>query len=196
MLPVSWSRPLVVSGSLLLGLAVGGCAGGSEGKSSAADTGRADLDGDSGADSGTDSDAELAAEALARCLASWSDGVQEVDPLGPDTQIHTDVAFDGEHLWFVWNRPNEASNFDVFASSMSCDGGARLDPFEVSEVPDNEVDPTLAINEDAPTTRDAITVEGDATARPARRRGDAPPVPSLARLTTVMPFRPLQNPRV
>ena len=110
------------------------------------DSAAGDRSNDTGADTGPVED--TAAEARARCLASWSDGVRELDPSGPDTQIHTDVGFDGEHFWFVWNRPNDDSNFDVLAASMACDGSSRLEPFMVSESSENEIDPTLAIHGD------------------------------------------------
>lgn len=97
---------------------------------------------DTGGDSGDDSGS---ADDLAACLAGWTDGVRELDPDGPDTQIHSDVVFDGTQFWFTWNRPNDAANFDVFASAVACDGSDVVAPFMVSESEQNEVDPVLAV---------------------------------------------------
>ena len=98
-----------------------------------------------GGDSGGDSGRTWQCGYLAACLAEWTDGVRELDPDGPDTQIHSDVAFDGTQFWFTWNRPNDAANFDVFASAVACDGSGVVSPFMVSESEQNEVDPVLAV---------------------------------------------------
>ena len=89
------------------------------------------------------------ASSSGQCVAEWTDGVRELDPDGPDTQIHSDVVFDGDQFWFAWNRPNAASNFDVFASSVACDGRVSIEPFMVSQSEANEVDPVLATDGEA-----------------------------------------------
>lgn len=101
---------------------------------------------DSGGD-GSGGDDTGAAPAAA-CLDDWTDGVVEVDPDGPDTQIHTTVVRDGSQLWFAWNRPNDARNFDIWAGALGCDGATAVAPFELSESDDNELDPVLAISGD------------------------------------------------
>ena len=84
------------------------------------------------------------ADPTADCLSRWTDGVLEIDPQGPDTQIHSEALFDGEHLWFAWNRPNQDRNFDIWATVQTCDGRTVLDPFMVSESTENELDPVMA----------------------------------------------------
>ena len=34
-------------------------------------------------------------------------------PNAPKTQIHSDIAFDGEKIWMVYNYPNEQKKFKV-----------------------------------------------------------------------------------
>lgn len=91
-----------------------------------------------------DSGDEGGEDGLARCLEDWSDGLREIDPAGPDTQIHSEVAFDGSRLWFAWNRPNDDATFDVWGSIVGCDGAGIREPTPVSDSRDNEIDPTLA----------------------------------------------------
>lgn len=113
---------------LLSLLMCGGCAGGTGDKDSAADSGRP-------------------VAGTAACLEDWSDGVQPIDPDGPDTQIHSAVAFDGDRLWFTWNRPNAAAGFDVWRSITDCAGATVASPFALSDADDVEIDPTLAFSD-------------------------------------------------
>jgi hypothetical protein len=73
--------------------------------------------------------------------------VRPIDPEGPDTQIHSEVGFDGTHLWFVWNRPNAGSTFDLWATVTTCGGEPVAGPFEVSNSTDVEIDPVVAFAE-------------------------------------------------
>ena len=126
---------------LLLGSLLGGCSDGSKPSSPAVDSDSVPPPTDTAAP--TDSGGAPTGNP---CLEQWADGVVPVDPSGPDTQIHTDVAFDGTHVWFVWNRPNASSTFDIFATAMACDGSVVVEPFVVSDSTDNEIDPTMAIH--------------------------------------------------
>ena len=38
----------------------------------------------------------------------------ELFPNQPTTQIHADIAFDGQWIWTVFNLPNDDADFDVF----------------------------------------------------------------------------------
>ena len=77
----------------------------------------------------------------------WSDGIREPDADGPDTQIHIEAHFDGQRIWQAWNRPNDNSNFDIWARIVGCDGQPITDPFEVSDSTENELDPVIAFTE-------------------------------------------------
>jgi hypothetical protein len=68
-----------------------------------------------------------------------------IDPAGPDTQIHVAASFDGESVWVVYNRPDPAGGFDVWAVRLDCDGSQRVAPFRVNTTDHNDIDPTLAI---------------------------------------------------
>jgi len=75
----------------------------------------------------------------------------EIDPGGPDTQIHAAAAFDGEGIWVVYNRPEpgDTGNFDVWAQRLGCDGEPLLpSPLRVNTTtPHNDVDPDLAVSD-------------------------------------------------
>ena len=103
---------------------------------------------DVGGDSGGATDSGGGDAGLAACLDGWQDGVQPIDPDGPDTQIHSLVAFDGRRLWFAWNRPNAASGFDVWRSITDCGGNVLAAPLALSEADDVEIDPVLGFAED------------------------------------------------
>ena len=67
------------------------------------------------------------------------------DPAGPDCQIHAEAAFDGAGVWVVYNVPDAASTFDVWALKLDCAGGSAVPPFKVNTTDFNDVDPTLAV---------------------------------------------------
>jgi hypothetical protein len=65
----------------------------------------------------------------------------------PSTQIHGAAAFDGEGIWMVFNLPDAASKFDVFAARLACDGTLLVSPFKVNVAWDyNETEPELAVS--------------------------------------------------
>jgi hypothetical protein len=84
----------------------------------------------------------------ATCADVWLDGIIELDPTGPDTQIHGSSTFDGNHLWMAWSRPDSGSLFDIFLASFACDGSVVTSPFEVTQTDDNELDPVLSVSGD------------------------------------------------
>ncbi|MFH2004951.1 MAG: hypothetical protein ABI333_00060, partial [bacterium] len=79
------------------------------------------------------------------CEAPLKDTVFELDPDGPDTQIHVAAAFDGEAVWIVYNRPDSRGYFDVYGLRLGCDGAVVLPPFMINTTDENDVDPTLAV---------------------------------------------------
>ena len=82
---------------------------------------------DAGTDSASDSGSDTGGGDL--CLDQISlDTVMELDPEGPDTQIHVNATFDGEGIWVVWNRPDSSSYFDVWAQRLGCDGAPLVSP--------------------------------------------------------------------
>lgn len=69
-----------------------------------------------------------------------------LDPEGPDTQIHADVAFDGAGVWVAYNRPDPAGGFDVWVTRLDCEGRVTLPPAQVNtDAEHNDVDPALAV---------------------------------------------------
>ncbi|MBW2461343.1 MAG: hypothetical protein JRH11_06825 [Deltaproteobacteria bacterium] len=62
-------------------------------------------------------------------------------------QIHPAAAWDGEGIWVVYSRPDDAGLFDTYATRRGCDGAALVEPFSVSSAPafGNDIDPELAI---------------------------------------------------
>lgn len=122
-----------------------------------------DDDGDPSPDSGS-VDAALADAALADASIDASpdagppltcmerlviDVAFEVDPSGPDTQIHGAAVFDGEAVWVAYNRPDGVTGgFDVWAARLECDGTHRLAPFQANTTPGgNDIDPALAMSD-------------------------------------------------
>lgn len=68
----------------------------------------------------------------------------EIDPEGPDTQIHPSVSFDGESIWAVYNLPDEHSLFDVWGTRLNCNGEHSMDPTRLNVISEyNEVDPEV-----------------------------------------------------
>lgn len=82
------------------------------------------------------------------CLAQWSNGVFEVDPQGPDTQIHATSAFDGTTIWVAYSRPDGGSLFDNYLVGMACDRSLVAGPTEVTQSDDNELDPVVSVSGD------------------------------------------------
>ncbi len=75
----------------------------------------------------------------------------EVDPFGPDGQIHPALAADGDGVWVAYNRVTPGlSTFDVFVTRVACDGRATVLPFEVSaDETFSDTDPSIAVGPDA-----------------------------------------------
>lgn len=70
----------------------------------------------------------------------------DLDPDGGPTQIHADVAFDGEAVWLVYNLPDAGGGFDVFARRIHCDGTPAGDRIAVTtSAGRNDVDPAVSI---------------------------------------------------
>jgi hypothetical protein len=122
----------------------------------ACDKSSGDTNADSGVDAGPDATLQDAAvpdsgpdgatgDSCAERLVL--DTVFELDPDGPDTQIHVNAAFDGESLWVVWNRPDGNNYFDVWAQRLGCDGAALVAPFLVNTTDHNEIDPSVAVGD-------------------------------------------------
>lgn len=98
-------------------------------------------------DAGTDAQAD-AAVPDPPCVTPLVTGQAfEIDPAGPNTQIHVEAAFDGESVWIVYNLPDGAGYFDVHATRLNCDGTHRVAPFRVNTTDYNDVDPTLAVGD-------------------------------------------------
>ena len=53
----------------------------------------------------------------------------------PTTQIHADIAFDGQWVWTVFNLPNDDSDFDVYLGAIDCTGSVVVDPKQVLSNP-------------------------------------------------------------
>lgn len=73
-----------------------------------------------------------------------------LDALGPTTQIHPSVAYDGDTLWVAYNLPNEQGFFDPYLTRLRCDGEVVLPPVRVtttvsSSVGPNSIDPDLLL---------------------------------------------------
>ena len=93
---------------------------------------------------------------LLACTSPGDTGETAVDPgclpevglyeVGADsTEIHVSTAFDGQRLWASWVRPNDSSTFDVVLSALDCSGEEVIGPIAVTDSPDNEIDPALAV---------------------------------------------------
>ncbi len=129
-------RALLCIGPLIavVAIAIAGAGAGASDKSS----GHTNVD--SGLDAGLDAGPDVApldagpdgstSDACADLLVT--DTIFELDPDGPDTQIHVNAAFDGQGVWIVWNRPDGNNYFDVWAQRLGCDGEALVEPFRVN----------------------------------------------------------------
>jgi len=124
-------------------LAAGACGddqtpGGDAGLDAGPDATPGDAGPDAGPDAGTGDP----------CIDQLVTGtVFELDPDGPDTQIHVNAAFDGRGVWLVWNRPDGNNYFDVWAQRLGCDGVALVPPFQVNTTDHNETDPSVAVGD-------------------------------------------------
>jgi len=113
-----------------------------------------DEDGDASDSPEEDVESELSpeptpAEIPFDCTDSAAAGTLiDIDPQGPDTQIHGAVALDGEGLWVVYNLPDDNNYFDVFATRIGCDGKTIVAPFKVNTTDYNDIDPALAVSGD------------------------------------------------
>ncbi len=71
----------------------------------------------------------------------------EIDPSGPDGQIHAYAVPTADGFFVVYNRPAEGStsqSFAVYATKLGCDGKVLVPPVRVSEGDDNQIDPSAA----------------------------------------------------
>jgi len=67
----------------------------------------------------------------------------------PTTQIHADIAFDGQWIWTVFNLPNEQAKFDVYLAALDCEGNTVVPPSQVLDITDlNQTTPRIAISGD------------------------------------------------
>ena len=70
----------------------------------------------------------------------------QIDPNGQATQIHAAAAFDGQGIWFAYNRPGANRLFDVYATRVACDGGHLVAPFRVTQAAGrNDTEPQIAV---------------------------------------------------
>ena len=73
----------------------------------------------------------------------------ELFPDLPTTQIHADIAFDGQLIWTVFNLPNNESDFDVYLGAIDCTGTVAVEPQQILNIPGlNQTTPRIAISED------------------------------------------------
>ena len=71
----------------------------------------------------------------------------EIDPTGPDGQIHAYAVPTADGFFVVYNRPAEGAtsqSFAVYATKLGCDGKVLVPPVRVSEGDDNQIDPSAA----------------------------------------------------
>ena len=67
----------------------------------------------------------------------------------PLTQIHADLAYDGEKLWMVYNLPNAENDFDVYLTALSCTGEVIWGPTQIVDIAGlNQTTPRIAISQD------------------------------------------------
>lgn len=59
------------------------------------------------------------------------EGIFELDPTGPDTQIHPAATFDDEAVWLVWNRPDKSGDFAVWGQRLDAGGEPLLAPLRL-----------------------------------------------------------------
>lgn len=94
-----------------------------------------------GADASTD-----ATTAPASCVGTATvDAAFDVDPEGPDGQVHAYAEPTNDGFFVVYNRPSptgKKGNFAVYVARFACDGKPLVAPTAVSEGLDNEIDPS------------------------------------------------------
>lgn len=87
-----------------------------------------------------------ASPAPASCVGSATvDTAFDVDPEGPDGQVHAYAEPTSDGFFVVYNRPHPSGkkgNFAVYVARFSCDGKPVFAPTAVSEGQDNEIDPS------------------------------------------------------
>ena len=85
-----------------------------------------------------------------KTLAPWKIFPTEAFALLPDspkTQIHADIAFDGEQIWFAYNLPNEEAKFDIYLASIDCNGELAWGPQQILEFENvNQTTPRIAVS--------------------------------------------------
>lgn len=84
-------------------------------------------------------------------LTAPVDTTFEVDPTGPTTQIHADVARGADAVWIAYSRPSDDGTtfFDVFVTAFGGDGAVKVPPVRLNEVREkNDLDPAIAISGD------------------------------------------------
>lgn len=89
--------------------------------------------------------ADAAVAVAPSCAASARTEVTfDVDPQGPDGQIHAYAVQAADGFFVVYNRPSATGkgNFEVFATRLSCAGDVQVPPTKVSDSADNEIDPS------------------------------------------------------
>ena len=73
----------------------------------------------------------------------------ELFPNQPTTQIHSDIAFDGQWIWIVFNLPNDDADFDVFLGAIDCNGNVVVEPKQILAIAGlNQTTPRIAISND------------------------------------------------
>ncbi|HQY65081.1 MAG: hypothetical protein IPF92_21795 [Myxococcales bacterium] len=84
--------------------------------------------------------------ALTCASSARTDAAFDVDPAGPDGQIHAYAVRAGEGMFVVYNRPSASGkgNFEVYVTRLSCAGDVLVPPTKVSDSADNEIDPAAA----------------------------------------------------
>jgi hypothetical protein len=79
----------------------------------------------------------------------YVEGVMDLAPGMPSTQIHPDSVMAGGEIWLAYNVPDETGIFDVYLQSIRCDGSTGHGPERI-DTPEghNETYPRLAASGD------------------------------------------------
>ncbi len=95
-------------------------------------------------------DSGLVDSNIASCLTDGTPTESfELFPNLPTTQIHADIAFDGQLIWTVFNLPNNESDFDVYLGAIDCTGNVVVEPQQILNIPGlNQTTPRIAISND------------------------------------------------
>ena len=103
-------------------------------------------------------------EPLTNDVCTWDDFPTQSYALLPDepiTQIHSDIAFDGEKIWMVYNLPNAQNKFDVYLTALGCDGAVVWGPEHILDLEGvNQTTPRIAVSGD----RVLVAAQGDNSA--------------------------------